>query len=375
MKTDLPLALLGGLSPDQFMKRHWQKKPLLIRQAIPGLSPLLSRAELMEMAERDDVLSRLVQRKEGGKWHIAHGPFTRRTLPPFKSPNWTVLIQSVDLFHQGVRALMDQFRFIPDARLDDLMISYATDGGGVGPHFDSYDVFLMQVHGTRRWHIGRQKDLTLQEGIPLKVLASFEPEQTFDLEPGDMLYLPPKYAHDGIAIGECMTYSVGFRAPNPTELVGQLLTRLADVCSDQVAGDKLFSDPKRPATTEPALLPDDLLDFATEAVAKALGDKKEIRRVLGEFLTEPNASLWFEEGQWPKKPQGVILDRKTKMQYTGQELFINGESLAGSGADLKLMQKLANQRELGKADLSRASATALGQLQEWCELGWLHAKE
>lgn len=374
MKTDQPLALLGGLSPDQFMKRHWQKKPLLIRQAIPGLAPLLSRAELMEMAERDDVLSRLVQRKDGGKWHMAHGPFTRRTLPTFKTPKWTVLIQSVDLFHQGVRQLMDQFRFIPDARLDDLMISYATDGGGVGPHFDSYDVFLMQVHGTRRWHIGRQKDLTLQEGIPLKVLASFEPEQTFDLEPGDMLYLPPKYAHDGIAIGECMTYSVGFRAPNPTELVGQLLTRLADVCSDQVAGDKLFSDPKRAATTEPALLPDDLLDFATDAVAKALGDKNELRRVLGEFLTEPNASLWFESGDWPNKPNRVVLDRKTKMQYAGQELFINGESLAGSGADLKLMQKLANQRELNKADLSRASAMALGQLQEWCELGWLHAE-
>lgn len=375
MKTDLPLTLLGGLSPDQFMKRHWQKKPLLIRQALPGISPLLSRAELISMADRDDVLSRLVQRKDGGKWRMEHGPFSRRALPPFKTPNWTVLIQSVDLFHQGARELMDRFRFIPDARLDDLMISYATDGGGVGPHFDSYDVFLMQVHGTRRWRIGRQKDLSLQDGIPLKVLASFEPEQTFDLEPGDMLYLPPKYAHDGIAIGECMTYSVGFRAPNPTELLGQLLTRLADVCSDSAQTDKLFADPKRPATATPAELPRDLLEFATQAVEKALRDKKELRRVLGEFLTEPNASLWFEEGaSWPKKPTRVCLNQKTKMLYAGQELFINGESLAGSGQDLQLMQILANERVLEGAILAKASPRALAQLQEWCDLGWVCAQ-
>jgi 50S ribosomal protein L16 3-hydroxylase len=372
MKTDLPLALLGGLSPEQFMKRHWQKKPLLIRQAIPGLSPLLSRSELIDMAERDDVLSRLVQRKEGGKWAISHGPFSRRALPAFKTPNWTVLIQSVDLFHQGVRELMDQFRFIPDARLDDLMISYATDGGGVGPHFDSYDVFLMQVQGTRRWRIGRQKDLRLQEGLPLKVLASFEPEQTFDLVPGDMLYLPPKYAHDGIAIGECMTYSVGFRAPNPTELVGQLLTRMADICQDSMQSDKLFADPQRPATAEPARLPQDLLDFAVHAVEKAMGDKKELRRVLGEFLTEPNASLWFDEsGAWPKHPIRIRLDRKTKMLYAGQELFINGESLAGSGSDLKLMQRLADRRVLEREDLANASTQVLTQMREWCDLGWI----
>ena len=375
MKTDLPLALLGGLSPEQFMKRHWQKKPLLIRQAIPGLSPLLSRSELVDMAEREDVLSRLVQRKSGGKWEISHGPFTRRALPAFKTPNWTVLIQSVDLFHQGARELMDQFRFIPDARLDDLMISYATDGGGVGPHFDSYDVFLMQVHGTRRWQIGRQKDLTLQEGLPLKVLASFEPEETYDLEPGDMLYLPPKYAHDGIAMGECMTYSVGFRAPNPTELVGQLLTRLADVCQDKAQSDKLFADSRRPATAEPAQLPQDLLDFAIQAVEKAMGDKQELRRVLGEFLTEPNASLWFDEGKaWPKKPARVRLDRKTKMLYAGQELFINGESLVGSGPDLQFMQMLANRRVLEKPDLVKVSPQVWAQLREWCDLGWVQVE-
>ena len=129
-----------------------------------------------------------------------------------KNP-WTVLIQGVDLHHDSVHALLQQFRFVPDARLDDLMISYATDGGGVGPHFDSYDVFLLQAQGQRKWRIGRQKKFELQEGVPLKILKEFKPEAEYVLNPGDMLYLPPGYAHDGVAVGECMTYSVGFKVP------------------------------------------------------------------------------------------------------------------------------------------------------------------
>ena len=160
-----------------------------------------------------------MQQIKGG-WKLRHGPFARRYLPAMSQREWTLLVQGVDLHNDAVHQLMQQFRFVPEARLDDLMISYATDGGGVGPHFDSYDVFLLQAHGRRRWRIGRQKDLTLKEGIPLKVLAEFEPEEEFVLEPGDMLYLPPRYAHDGIAEGECITYSIGFRAPARAELAG-----------------------------------------------------------------------------------------------------------------------------------------------------------
>src|SRR5436190_12669774 len=210
MDITLATPLLGGLSPQAFMRRHWQKRPLLIRQALPDVAAPLSRAELFALAAAEGVESRLI-RQRGAGWTLRHGPFTRRQLPSLTQPGWTLLVQGVDLHVDAAHQLLSRFRFVPDARLDDLMVSFATDGGGVGPHFDSYDVFLLQVQGRRRWRIGRQKDLALREGAPLKILAAFEPEEEHVLEPGDMLYLPPLWAHDGEALGECQTYSIGFR--------------------------------------------------------------------------------------------------------------------------------------------------------------------
>ncbi len=160
MDVTQALPLLGGISPQVFMKRYWQKKPLLVRQAIPNFKPLLDRAQLFELAANEDAQTRMVIQEPGSKpgWRFKHGPFQRRALPPLKQPGWTILVQGVDLHHDRVHQLMNEFRFVPDARLDDLMISFATDGGGVGPHFDSYDVFLLQAHGTRRWRIGRRWD-------------------------------------------------------------------------------------------------------------------------------------------------------------------------------------------------------------------------
>ncbi|MEJ7687323.1 MAG: cupin domain-containing protein, partial [Variovorax sp.] len=224
MEIHRPLPLLGGLSAQQFMRRHWQKKPLLVRQAVPAIVPPIARAALFAMAEREEVESRLIRRSKTG-WVLRHGPLPRRAVPSLKQPGWTMLVQGVDLHDQRVHELLQQFRFVPDARLDDLMISYASDEGGVGPHFDSYDVFLLQVHGRRRWSIGKPRDLRLESGVPLKILARFEPEQSFVLEPGDMLYLPPRYAHEGVAVGgDCMTYSIGLRAPAAAPLGADLLS-------------------------------------------------------------------------------------------------------------------------------------------------------
>ena len=186
MDTERPLPLLGGLTPAQFMTRHWQKKPLLVRQAIPGFRPLLAPGELFALAAREEVESRLVAR-DGKAWRLQRGPFARRALPSVRKPDWTLLVQGVDLHDRAAHELLHAFDFLPAARLDDLMISYATDGGGVGPHFDSYDVFLLQAQGRRRWRYGRQRDLALREGAPLKILERFEPEEEYVLEPGDML--------------------------------------------------------------------------------------------------------------------------------------------------------------------------------------------
>src|SRR4051812_29628886 len=212
-----PTPLLGGLTPAQFMRRHWQRKPLLVRGAIPEMRPLLSRAQLFGLAGKEGVESRVVAQQRG-KWDLRRGPFARRSLPAAAQARWTLLVQGVDLHDERAHELLQRFAFLPHARVDDLMISWASDGGGVGPHFDSYDVFLLQVQGKRRWRIGRQKDLALRDDMPLKILANFEPEEEHVLEPGDMLYLPPRWAHDGIAVGECQTYSIGFRAPSRSEI-------------------------------------------------------------------------------------------------------------------------------------------------------------
>ena len=375
MDTSQPLSLLGGLSPDQFMKRHWHKKPLLIRQAIPGFTPLLDRAELVALAAQDDVESRLVVRKPQG-WTLKQGPFPKKALPPFKQPGWTLLVQGVDLHDEAVHQLAQQFRFVPDARMDDVMISYATDGGGVGPHFDSYDVFLLQAHGQRRWRIGRQKDLTLEEGVPLKILANFEYEEEFILNPGDMLYLPPLYAHDGDSVGECMTYSMGFRAPRTGELARELLAGLAEEAVEAV-GDKVYRDPSQPAVMEAGAIPLPLQTFARAAVEKALQDPQLLDCLLGEYLTEPKAQVWFEsqaerELDWP---QAVVLDRRTRMMHDAHHIFINGESFKAGGRDAQLLRRLANDRRLDQRSVSQLSTQALALLADWCDDGWMHPDE
>lgn len=374
MNIDEPLQLLGGLTPKTFMQRHWQKKPLVIRQAIPGFTPPLDRTDLLDLAAQDEVQSRLVvQAAADGKqpWRFKHGPFPRKALPAFKQPGWTLLVQGVDLLDERVHALMNQFRFVPDARLDDVMVSYATDGGGVGPHFDSYDVFLLQAHGQRRWRIGRQKDLSLQPDMPLKILANFEPEMEFVLDAGDMLYLPPRYAHDGVAVGECMTYSIGFRAPSRSELAGELLQRLAEDAADAV-GDSLYADPKQQAVAQSGEIPEALVTFARKALEDALRDPLALQRVLGEYLTEPKGHVSFDGGQSDGAGGGLVLDRRTRMAYDAKHVFINGESFLASGRDAQLMRLLADDRVLPAADVKRLSAPAHELVQDWMEAGWLH---
>ncbi|MDL2337942.1 MAG: cupin domain-containing protein, partial [Pseudomonadota bacterium] len=292
MNIDIPTTLLGGLTPQAFMRRHWQKKPLLIRQALPEGAPALDRAALFALAGAEGVESRLIERR-GSAWKLRHGPFSRRQLPPLTRPEWTLLVQGVDLHSQAAHQLMSRFRFAPDVRLDDVMISYATDGGGVGPHFDSYDVFLLQLAGRRRWRVGRMKQATLQPDVPLKILANFEPEQEWTLEPGDMLYLPPRWAHDGVAEGECLTCSIGFRAPSRQEVGSEVLQRMLDGSDDESAEIR-YRDPGQAATNQPARIPLPLADFAAEAVRRLVDDPRSLDCALGEWLSEPKPQTWFD---------------------------------------------------------------------------------
>ena len=391
MEPHKPLALLAGLSPAQFMRRYWQKKPLLVRGAIPGFKPLLSRAELFKLASNDAVESRLIVKNSHG-WRMKNGPFSPRGLPPLKQPGWTLLVQGVDGHDEAAHRLLQQFRFVPDARLDDLMISWAAQGGGVGPHFDSYDVFLLQASGRRRWKISQQKDLTLQQGVPLKILQNFEQEEEFVLEAGDMLYLPPRYAHDGIAVAsvgpdgkaqDCMTYSIGFKAPVAQELAAELLHRLAEFSEDALEASSsnqikvIYRDTAQAATSTPAQLPDSLVTFARKAVQDALKDPLALGCALGEILTSLKPQVWFQEAEAElSRKMALRLDAKTRMMYDAQHIFINGESYRAKGADAILMRLLADQRQLSAQALRRASQAAIDLLTDWQAAGWIHvAKE
>jgi len=368
MDVNAPLVLLGGLSPQQFMQRHWQKKPLLVRQALPGALPPLGRAALFDLAGRDDVESRLVVHKPSG-WQVRPGPLPRRALPPAKQPRWTLLVQGLDLHVAAAHALLSRFRFVPEARLDDLMLSWASDGGGVGPHLDSYDVFLIQLQGRRRWRVGRVPDKTLVDGMPLKILQHFEPQHDWLLEPGDMLYLPPNWGHDGIADGECMTGSVGFRAPSDDGLARELLQRLAQ--SDEVEG-RLYRDPKQSATATPAAVPAALQEFARDALEQLVNERGALARALGEVLSEPKPRVWFEAGVPWLPAQAVRLDAKTRMLYDSEHVFINGEAFDASGRDARLMQRLADERCLSARDGAALSAGARELLADWVASGWAY---
>ena len=373
MDITRPLTLLGGLSPRQFMQRYWQKKPLLVRGAVPGLAPLLDRAALFDLASRAEVESRLVVLAAGG-WKMRSGPLTRRSLPPLTQRDWTLLVQGIDLHLDAAHALLGQFRFVPDARVDDLMVSWASDGGGVGPHYDSYDVFLLQAQGQRRWRFGRQKDLGLRTDTPLKILANFEPQEDHVLGPGDMLYLPPRYAHDGVAQGECQTYSIGFRAPARSELGRELLQRVADD-ADALATTVLYRDSGSPAVSAPGAVPPALQRFAAEAVQAALSDPNALNRALGEYLTEPKANVWFDGRRAPRHLGALALDRRSRMMHDARHVFLNGESWRASGRDATLMRRLADERQLKSSDVARASEDAIGLLRDWCEAGWLHPQQ
>jgi 50S ribosomal protein L16 3-hydroxylase len=353
------------------MRRHWQKKPLLIRSALPDAAPWLNRDTLFAMAGDEAVESRLIEHKVSG-WTLRQGPFAPRAFPPRKRPGWTLLVQGVDAHIEAAHELLQRFRFVPDARLDDLMVSWASEGGGVGPHFDSYDVFLLQVRGQRRWQIGRQHNLELQPGVPLKILQQFTPEEEHLLNPGDMLYLPPRWAHDGVAVGgDCMTASVGFRAPQRGGLAAELLQRMAEEFEDET----LYRDPSQTATSTPAAMPEALQAFAAEALQRLLAQRNLLACSLGEVMTEPKPRVWFDESELPWSMAPLRLDRRTRMMYDEHHIFINGESFRAAGADARLMRTLADQRALDVNQLLKASTGALALLQDWYEAGWLRQLE
>jgi 50S ribosomal protein L16 3-hydroxylase len=378
MDIEAPLALLGGLSPRLFMQRHWQRKPLLVRQAWPGVQPPLTRAQAFVAAGHEDIESRLVMQGDPqgvAGWSLRRGPLPRRALPAVRRPGWTLLLQGLDLHVPAAHEMLQRFRFVPDALLDDVMLSWASEGGGVGPHTDAYDVFLLQVQGTRRWRVGPVPKPQWVADSPLKRLRGFEPTMDWLLQPGDMLYLPPMWGHDGVAEGgECMTCSIGFRAPAAGELAHELLQRLTEEEGEPTPEEQaLYRHPASGATATPGALPAGLVAFAQAALLRRIHEPRALARLLGEWATEPKPQVWFESGLPLPRRQAIELHRRTRMMYDADHIFINGEAFEAAGRDAVLMRTLADQRRLGGGEVARLGSQASALLQGWAAAGWVLA--
>ena len=360
------LTLLGGLSVKEFLRDYWQKKPLLIRQAIPGFAGLLDPQQLMTLACAPDAQARLVTHKRG-QWQLQQGPFEAEDFSSLGKTKWTMLVQGVNHVLPPAAELLKNFSFIPHARLDDLMVSYAPKEGGVGPHFDSYDVFLLQGSGHRRWQISEQKDRTLVAGAPLRILQNFAAEHEWVLEPGDMLYLPPHWAHNGIAEDDCMTYSIGFRTPSYQELGEQFLVYL----QDNLCLDGMYADPDLKTQTHPSEISADMLRQVEHAIQQVKWGKSDIASFLGCYMSEPKPHIFFDppEKPWTRKrfqqlvqEAGIALDLKTQMLCHGDTVFINGESHIVDKDDYRSLRALADNRQLdATANLSTAVMDLLYQ--------------
>lgn len=390
-KKNKPLQLLGGLTPEQFLADYWQKKPLLIKNAISNFAGLLSPEELAGLACEDEVQSRIIE-EINGVWHTKHGPFEDEdfaALPEQTNPQhrWTLLVQSVNHYLPEASQLLQQFNFIPHARLDDLMVSYAPDGGGVGPHFDSYDVFLLQGQGKRLWRISEQTDLSLVEGAPLRILKNFETAQEWLLEAGDLLYLPPHLAHWGIAVShdtiDCMTYSIGFRAPKNQELATEFLGFMQDQFSQEtmhIAG--IYQDADLGLQTHPAEISDTMVNKVSEILQKIQWSKHDVATFLGTYLSDPKANVIFDANKKTPirifneklKKSGITLDLKSQMLFTGNDFYLNGESVTFSEESAAILKHLADSRYLSANEFvhKNIDENLLQQLYTWYIEGYLH---
>jgi 50S ribosomal protein L16 3-hydroxylase len=335
--------MLGGLTPRTFLRRCWQKRPLFVRNALPQFVTMIDPRALAALARRDDVESRIVERR-GSRWETLHGPFGKVSV---RKKNWTILVSGVNLHARAADDLLRRFQFIPQARLDDVMVSYATPGGGVGPHVDSYDVFLVQGFGRRRWRVGRNEYLA---------------------QPGDLLYLPPGVRHDGVALEPCATFSVGFRAPRGAELGAAFL----DWLHERGLPEAAYRDPGLQPATHPGRIPAPMLDFAASTLQKISWSRGDVADFLGRYLTTPKAHVVFRRS---RARQGlerarVRLDRKTQLLYCGARFFINGEALAVPARLAPALRRLADARAASGKDLAARPLAVL--ISGWQRAGWVH---
>ena len=333
--------MFGDLTVEEFLRDYWQQKPLLIRQAFPNFISPLSPDELAGLACETETARIVLEKGEKQPWEVRHGPFDEDEFAHLPESHWTLLVNDTDQFLPELKAILEPFRFLPDWRIDDLMISFAVEGGSVGPHIDEYDVFLIQAQGTRRWQINQQAP-DKQNFLPdleLRIMRDFQVEQEWVLEPGDMLYLPPNVPHYGVALDQCMTYSVGFRAPTQADM----LEKLVDDFLDEPRLRQRFNDQAREVQMYPGELMandrDKLIDFIVDALPQNLD---ALQSWLGKYLTTlKNDNNLVEEDCLKYKQIEKALKQKFKLtkSLNSRLLYIVNEdeiNLYANGVEYKI---------------------------------------
>ncbi|CAI2798012.1 MULTISPECIES: ribosomal protein uL16 3-hydroxylase [Pseudomonas] len=377
MNPDIPLQLLGGITAREFLRDYWQKKPLLIRQAIPDFESPIDADELAGLALEEEVESRLVIEHGERPWELRRGPFAEDAFSTLPEREWTLLVQAVDQFVPEVAELLEQFRFLPSWRIDDVMISFAAPGGSVGPHFDNYDVFLLQAQGKRNWKIGQMcsSESPLLQHADLRILAEFEESAEWVLEPGDMLYLPPRLAHFGIAEDDCMTYSVGFRAPSAAEV----LTHFTDFLSQYLTDEERYTDADAQPVSDPHQIQSDALDRLKSLLAEHMSDERMLLTWFGQFMTEPRypelvaGEELGEEDFISSLQDGAILVRNPSARLAWSEvdddvlLFASGQSRYLPGKLRELLKLVCSADALHSENLGEWLADEDGR-DLLCEL-------
>lgn len=362
--------ILGGMPVNVFLRDYWQKKPLLIRHAFPAFQAPVTPEELAGLACEEGIHSRMVLESAGNKpWELRYGPFAEEDFAKLPAQGWSLLVSDVEKALPEVMVIVEPFRFIPDWRIDDLMMSFAPTGGSVGAHVDQYDVFLLQAWGRRRWMIEsatRDDENAYIDGLDLRILREFNPDQSWELEPGDMLYLPPGIPHHGVALSDCMTWSIGFRAP----LQRDMLSAVSDALIERIPATLRYSDPELGAQANPGEISAQALHSMTQQIHQAMSvDDMSLHRILGQWLTERNLNLAAMFADNPALDvaelrdmliQGAVLQRVPAVRIAFiQEphevlLFIDGECVQVDNKDRPWVELLCREQHLHHAKLAAA---------------------
>lgn len=364
-----PLPWLGGLSAATFLSTYWQKKPLLIRQAFPAFGGLIDADSLAALACDERFHPRLVVEQKNSaarRFELYEGPFDELVPAALPDTGCTFLVPGIERALPEAWALLHKFSFIPWARVDDLMVSWSRPGGTVGPHVDAYDVFLLQGPGRRRWEISRQTELEFLPDQPIDVIANFTASESWVMEPGDMLYVPPGVAHSGVALDEGFTYSIGFLAPTAEALVHNFLGFLGQ----SVEVDGIYQDPALSPAGHPGALPAGMVEYAQQVLSKLCWDRGIVEQFLGRLLTGPKPGMHptppeppvSSDAFWARlQEEGELrLADETRALMTDAHLMMNGEAFPCSSQVLMKLRPLTDQRVLSlPVELSQGEVALL----------------